>query len=177
MFVRVLDIPPEGMDVEIDELIPPLDPAIGEVIPVVGPSRGVLRLEPLSKKWVVRVKGTVRCSLMLCCSRCLDPFLWEAQVDVNDLCAPLPKGGMLQGELKDAFGYTHGVIDLTALYTSLLYSVLEMKPLCSPDCKGLCPSCGANRNRESCECGKPARDPRWEVLEKIKKQLVDGDVA
>ncbi len=176
MFVRVSDIPPEGMDVEIEELIPPLDPAIGEVIPVVGPATGALSLEPLSKG-VVRVKGVVECALMLCCSRCLDSFISEVELEVNELCAPLPKGGMLQGELKDAFGYTHGVIDLTALYTSLLYSVLEMKPLCSPDCKGLCPNCGADRNRESCGCDKSARDPRWEVLEEIKKQLLGKDVA
>lgn len=176
VFIRVSDIPPEGMDVVVEELIPPLDPSVGEVIPVVGPAVGSFHLQPLSKG-VVRVKGEVSCTLMLCCSRCLDPFLWEATVEVGELCAPLPKSGMLTGELKDAFGYTHGVIDLTALYTSLLYSVLEMKPLCSPDCKGLCPVCGANRNRESCGCKNRAKDPRWEVLDEIKKQLQKKDVA
>ncbi len=176
VFVRVSDIPPEGLELVVEELIPPLDPSIGEVIPVVGPAEGVLALQPLSRG-VVRVTGSIRCTLMLCCSRCLDTFLWEAEVEVSELCAPLPRGGILEGDLKDAFGYTHGVIDLTALYTSLLYSVLEMKPLCSPHCKGLCPVCGVNRNRESCGCGKRSKDPRWDVLDEIKKQLRDRDVA
>ncbi len=177
MFVRVSDIPPEGVEFLVEELIPPLDPAVGEVIPVVGPAEGVLRLQRLSKG-VVQVEGEVSCTLMLCCSRCLDPFLWRAEVVVSEVCAPSPLGGVLEGEFKDAFGYTHGVINLTALYTPLIYGVLEMKPLCSPDCKGLCTTCGVNRNRESCDCSKKARDPRWDVLDEIKKRLVnEEDVA
>ncbi len=176
MFVRVSDIPEEGIKLVVDELIPPLDPSVGEVIPVVGPATGSLWLHPLSKG-VVRVKGVVRCTLMLCCSRCLEPFLWDAQVEVSELCAPARGGMVPKGELEDAFAYTHGEIDLTALYTSLLYSVLEMKPLCSPGCKGLCPTCGANRNRESCRCEDRLKDPRWDVLEEIKRRMNKRDVA
>lgn len=35
--------------------------------------------------------------------------------------------------------------------------------VCSEDCKGLCPSCGANRNQEPCRC-TPTVDPRWSAL-------------
>jgi len=28
-----------------------------------------------------------------------------------------------------------------------------LKPLCKPDCKGLCPQCGANLNEGGCTCG------------------------
>ena len=34
---------------------------------------------------------------------------------------------------------------------------------CRADCKGLCPSCGADRNTGECSCA-PAADPRWDAL-------------
>jgi uncharacterized protein len=45
---------------------------------------------------------------------------------------------------------------------------VPMQLLCREDCKGLCPTCGANWNRESCECRKAA-DPRWDALRKLSR--------
>jgi uncharacterized protein len=39
---------------------------------------------------------------------------------------------------------------------------------CSDDCKGLCPTCGADLNTTTCECAPAAGDPRWEVLRQLK---------
>ncbi|MCH7715344.1 MAG: DUF177 domain-containing protein [Gemmatimonadetes bacterium] len=44
--------------------------------------------------------------------------------------------------------------------------------VCREDCKGLCPSCGADLNVEPCDC-KPATDPRWQALDALKTGL-DG---
>ena len=33
---------------------------------------------------------------------------------------------------------------------------MPMRFLCKPDCKGLCPVCGRNRNIESCTCVQDA---------------------
>ena len=41
---------------------------------------------------------------------------------------------------------------------------LPGRTLCTPDCKGLCPSCGQNLNSASCNCDKAAADPRWNAL-------------
>jgi len=38
-----------------------------------------------------------------------------------------------------------------------------LKPLCRPDCSGLCPACGSNLNEGACECA-PAVDERLSVL-------------
>ena len=32
--------------------------------------------------------------------------------------------------------------------------------LCRPDCAGLCPVCGANLNRETCDCAERAEEER-----------------
>ena len=44
---------------------------------------------------------------------------------------------------------------------------LPLAPLCSEDCRGLCPQCGINRNVADCEC-VPAGDPRWSVLDTLR---------
>lgn len=41
---------------------------------------------------------------------------------------------------------------------------LPIKPLCASDCKGLCPSCGCNRNSETCSCDTSPMDPRLAAL-------------
>lgn len=39
---------------------------------------------------------------------------------------------------------------------------------CSEDCRGLCSTCGANLNRESCGCVADTTDPRWDALRKSR---------
>jgi uncharacterized protein len=48
------------------------------------------------------------------------------------------------------------------------YLALPMKPLCRPDCQGLCPVCGKNRNVETCACQSEWVDPRMEALRRLR---------
>jgi len=43
---------------------------------------------------------------------------------------------------------------------------VPMVILCAEDCRGLCPVCGVNRNRDECRC-QPAGDPRWNALRRL----------
>jgi len=43
---------------------------------------------------------------------------------------------------------------------------VPMVNICADDCKGLCPVCGINRNRETCRCQTVA-DPRWNALRRL----------
>ena len=65
--------------------------------------------------------------------------------------------------------YSGDAIDLGQMMREQFYLALPMKPLCMPDCKGLCPICGKNRNRETCSCESTWVDPRFEVLRNLKK--------
>jgi uncharacterized protein len=58
-------------------------------------------------------------------------------------------------------------IDLSFGVRESLLLALPMKVLCSEDCKGLCPHCGANLNEESCDCVAETIDPRWAELRKL----------
>ncbi len=56
------------------------------------------------------------------------------------------------------------LVDLGDLVREALILALTIKPLCDPECKGLCPQCGANLNEEQCNCKVEEIDERWEGL-------------
>ena len=58
-------------------------------------------------------------------------------------------------------------IELSQMILEQIVLALPMKPLCQPDCRGLCPQCGANRNQESCSCAPDTSDPRWAGLKEL----------
>src|ERR1035437_4497360 len=69
-------------------------------------------------------------------------------------------------------GYYQG--DSLALEDVLREQVLlslPLKTLCKPDCKGLCPRCGANRNSQPCSCDVGPSDPRWEALAGLRGRI------
>lgn len=74
---------------------------------------------------------------------------------------------------EDAVGlaeYRDDKIDLGEVVREQLYLALPMKPLCQEDCKGLCPVCGVNRNRETCTCQQEWVDPRMAALAEWKSR-------
>jgi uncharacterized protein len=88
---------------------------------------------------------------------------------------PQPEsGGEAERELGDEdFGaayYSGDEIDLQQLIQERIYLALSMKPLCSEDCKGLCPVCGTNLNRGTCACDTHWEDPRLTALKALKKE-------
>jgi uncharacterized protein len=48
---------------------------------------------------------------------------------------------------------------------------LPVKTLCTPECKGLCPRCGENRNHRPCGCDAGPHDPRWEALAGLRERI------
>lgn len=112
-----------------------------------------------------RLVGSVATTLELRCSRCLEPFALavDSAFDLRYLPerTAAPDADTDDGELADddtaATFYRDETIDLGDLVREQFYLALPMKPLCRPDCKGLCPQCGTNLNTDRCQC-----QPRWE---------------
>jgi len=48
--------------------------------------------------------------------------------------------------------FVDSIFDLTELLRQSILLALPMRPLCSEECKGLCPHCGANLNEGPCGC-------------------------
>ena len=59
-----------------------------------------------------------------------------------------------------------GEVDVGDLARTAFILGMDTKTLCSEDCKGLCPRCGADLNLGPCSCGKET-DPRLAVLAKL----------
>lgn len=58
-------------------------------------------------------------------------------------------------------------IELNGLIVDTLLLSMPTKFLCKEDCKGICPVCGSNLNRTSCDCTVGATDPRWDKLKNL----------
>lgn len=58
-------------------------------------------------------------------------------------------------------------LELDELVTADILLELPSKYLCDPDCKGICPECGADLNKTACDCGKHRIDPRLEALKDL----------
>lgn len=123
-----------------------------------------------------RLMGQAKTTLEVDCSRCAEPF--RVPVDVPFDLAYLPQAenaGQGEREIGDddlSTSYYQGEsIDLGDLLREQFYLALPMKPLCSEDCKGLCPECGTNLNRGTCNCKPSWEDPRLAGL----KDLLDEE--
>ena len=97
------------------------------------------------------------------CVRCLEPFEQRLEADFTELYAFSSKhvgeSGLRYPE--------SGLIDLAPLVREYMWLAFPIKPLCTPECKGLCPICGANLNHEDCGHTIEHIDPRWEVLKSL----------
>ena len=68
-----------------------------------------------------------------------------------------------------------GNVDVTGKTTNELEQILReqvllqipMQRVCKPDCQGICPVCGANRNETACRCEVHPTDDRWSALKKV----------
>lgn len=65
-------------------------------------------------------------------------------------------------------------ISLIPMVWETLITALPYGMLCRPDCRGLCPQCGANLNEGDCGCSGVVKDPRFDVLKKFMRDDSDN---
>jgi len=122
-----------------------------------------------------RLIGRVKTTLELLCGRCLEPFTLPVDAEFDLRYQPHAQNTgegereVEEDDLTTAF-YVNDELDLGQLMAEQFYLVLPMKPLCRPDCKGLCPTCGTNWNHDTCTCDNSWQDPRLEALKALKKE-------
>jgi uncharacterized protein len=67
----------------------------------------------------------------------------------------------------ETYRLDHDALDLQPLVRDALVLDLPHTPLCGPECRGLCPNCGTDRNTSSCDCETHDTDPRWAALRSL----------
>ena len=96
------------------------------------------------------------------CDRCGKEFLQEKEVSYSCMLAE-----ELQNEDSDEIVLLEdGRVDVGDLARTEFILGMDTKTLCSEDCKGLCPRCGADWNIGPCSCKKEP-DPRMAALAKL----------
>lgn len=122
----------------------------------------------------VAVRGTIAATIEVPCVRCLEAAVIDVEepIDVVVLPAsevPEDEDHELAPTEMDLY-YVDERLDLKAIIWDYLAVTIPIQPLCRPHCSGLCPSCGVNRNNESCECAAEVVDDRLAVLKKLQTQ-------
>jgi len=120
------------------------------------------------------VEIAVESKIEVPCRRCLDP----AMVAINGNFSYLYSLSPAEGSSERSYG--HGddsyvcikswgkYLDIASQVWDALILSLPNDVLCKDDCRGLCPVCGTNLNRGSCNCSRNETDPRMEVLKDIE---------
>jgi uncharacterized protein len=99
---------------------------------------------------------------VLICVRCLDEWPQTLEVEGAQHFARLPD--------EDGYAIVAGTVDLGASATDELSLTIPAAPVCSPDCKGLCPICGTDLNDDPCDGHGEESDSPFAAL----RQLFDS---
>ena len=181
MLITVLDLEREPL--EYDTSFPPGGIEFGGELEQRGPLLAKGRAERLEehrgpREIVVdiRVRGEYAGSFQLPCARCLDPVEHRLAEPYDVLFRPL---GVDQAEREHSIGASEAEIGYYQESGLLLEDVLReqvllalpARTLCSEDCKGLCPRCGANRNSDPCSCEGEIADARWSALGELRSRI------
>lgn len=102
------------------------------------------------------------------CRRCLTPVRGSATVEFRELFEPTPREG-------ETYPLRNDQIDLEPLAREALLVDLPLAPLCRPDCRGLCPVCGVDRNADPSHSHDAETDSRWSALDSLRGVLDEGD--
>lgn len=108
------------------------------------------------------------------CDRCLTTLSIPVEASFDVLYVP-PIGTADEHELGEndlSLGfYQDGIINVDDLAREQIELALPMARLCSEECRGLCPECGANQNIGECACGEGQVDVRWAALKELNSKL------
>ena len=121
----------------------------------------------------VMMRGWAEVEVEYSCARCLKEFGDELSAPVFVLADRRGSDDPRDEEALEQEGavlYHEGVeIDLGPPIRDALILEVPQVALCRPDCRGLCPSCGQDRNEGDCNCASGGIDPRWEQLRQLNQ--------
>ena len=128
--------------------------------------------KPVTVSGVIQsLGGTVEISADICgeytaqCSRC------------GEVCA-LPLKARLEESTEEDFSdadeeclsLNGNILDIGGAVEAAVFGEVGLRVLCSEDCKGLCPVCGTNLNKNKCNCDTTVYDPRFAIFRKLMQR-------
>jgi uncharacterized protein len=124
----------------------------------------------------IRLKGRFSGQFEIPCARCVEPVATTLQGDYDLLFRPTGvDGGSSERSISapetEIGDYQKDSLLLEDVLREQVLLSLPVRTLCKPDCKGLCPRCGQNRNNQACTCDMGPSDPRWDALAGLRDRI------
>ncbi len=130
---------------------------------------------------IIEVDGSFTTGLAITCGHCLQNFeqqlAGEFTLTYSPLTADLSADAREEVELDaDELGlvyYNNDTLELLQPLQEQVVMAVPMSPLCNENCRGLCPECGCDLNRNSCHCEKKSFNNRFTALAGLKLDTSD----
>jgi uncharacterized protein len=124
----------------------------------------------------IRIAGKLSVSIQATCDRCLEAVVFPLEKQFDLVYLPddqARKGG--EDEIDESgieVGYYSGNgLELKDVLRETILLALPMQFVCSESCKGICPTCGGNRNQRDCGCQVAPSDDRWSKLRTFRAEI------
>jgi uncharacterized protein len=117
----------------------------------------------------IRLRGKLSGNFRVPCARCIEPVDKAVEAEFDLIFRPVgadsdsSERAITASETEIGY-YLKDSLSLEDVLREQVLLALPVRTLCKPDCKGLCPRCGENRNIQTCTCDEGPQDPRWEAL-------------
>jgi uncharacterized protein len=124
----------------------------------------------------IRLKGNYSGNFEVPCARCIEPVTIPLAGEFDLIFRPIgadagaPERSISAPETEIGY-YQKDSLLLEDVLREQVLLALPVRTLCKPDCKGLCPRCGQNRNSQVCSCDEGPNDPRWEALAGLRGRI------
>ena len=124
----------------------------------------------------IRLRGQYAGNFKVPCARCVEPVEVALASDFDLIFRPVGadagphERSISAGETEIGY-YQKDSLSLEDVLREQVLLSLPVRTLCKPDCKGLCPRCGQNRNSQACSCDEGPNDPRWEALAGLRGRI------
>ena len=113
------------------------------------------------------LEANIICEYTEYCDRCLKKFPNKVETVLSGRLVEMSKKNEAQDDVENLIFVEGDNVHLDELVISSLLLSLPMKSLCDEGCKGLCPVCGIDLNKEQCDCEANDIDPRLAKLREL----------
>ncbi len=121
----------------------------------------------------IEVDGAIVGTAEIECTRCLRSVHWK--IDIEFLVSFVTPDNFIAAKEREVSAadlatdvLTGDRIEVKEIVREQILLNVPEHILCGPECKGLCPQCGADLNLLDCKCDLKEIDPRWSALKDIR---------
>ncbi|MEK7791122.1 MAG: DUF177 domain-containing protein [Deltaproteobacteria bacterium] len=133
-----------------------------------GPFSLFLKIE--KDKDVIFMEGHLKTTFVLTCSRCTN----DMDYPVDEFFKPMfirgrePRDLQISDLSSDATYFQSDELDMSEILHEQIVLAAPYQPVCSLQCKGICPQCGQDLNVGSCQCKKEETQSHFLKLKTLR---------